>query len=137
MGYATAHNELRNRFNSQWGVTTPIAWPNVKFDVPAPSTYWCRFAISDFTGNEGTQNSIGGITNNNRYTGSVIVQLFGPLDKGNGQLLAYADQVLSIFGNWGGTNIQCRRGYVKDIGPDGQGFYQINVTVPFRRDELF
>lgn len=137
MSYRVAHNALRDRFAVQWANALPVAWPNVSFTVPSPASSWCRFNISDTIDDiAGSQISIGGRTNINRYTGTIIVQLFGPLDKGNGALLGHADTILGIFGNWGGVNIQCRRGFIKDIGPDGNGFYQINVVVPFVRNEI-
>lgn len=134
MGYLTQHNELRTRFNTMWGSTTPIAWANAEFTPPSPPSPWVRFVVSD---GQSTQTTVGASTNNHRHYGVVYVQIFVPLDAGDSVALGYADTIAGIFRNWYGTNITCRQPRIKDVGPEGNGWYQVNVTVSFFRDELF
>jgi hypothetical protein len=66
-----------------------------------------------------------------------MISVFTLLAQGDATALALADAAAGIFRNWGGTNIRCRQPRIVNIGPDGQGWYQINVEIPFIRDELF
>lgn len=131
MSFQVEHNELRTRFSQQIG-TTPVAWPNVAY-VPIVGTLWVRFNVVD---GESTRTTIGATTNNVRSLGLVIVQIFAPLDKGNAAALAKADAVAAIFRDWCGSTVRCRTPSIKEVGPDGNGWYQVNVSVPFQRDEL-
>lgn len=137
MGFETAYNEIRTKFNTDWAARTPIAWPNVQYTPPDNKSYWGTFTIVEAPEQDsGTQISLGATTNANRYAGVIIIQLFAPLNVGDKQILTYADAALNILGNWNGVTVRCRRGTIKNIGSDGQGWYQVNVRVPFIRDIL-
>lgn len=131
MSHKAANNELKGMFNTQWGVKTPIAWPNVDFNQPA--TAWVRFNIIY---GDSQQTDFGGSLHNERTSGVVIIQVFTPLNQGDAEALGLADDVANIFRNWCGTNIRCRTPAIKDIGNDGFGWYQVNVSIPFIYDEL-
>lgn len=131
MSYANAYNELRGRFNTLWGSTTPIAWPNAAFTTPLVP--WVRFTVRS---GEANQLTFGASTNNFRHSGVIIIQVFTLLDTGEALALQHADQIASIFRNWCGQSVRCRTPSVKDIGNDGEGWYQVNVVVPFQWDEL-
>lgn len=126
------HDQLRARFNSQFS-SLPIAWPNVSFTPPEPKSAWVRFNVID---GEQKQTSIGNTTNNHRNVGLVVIQIFTPDNEGDSLALTTADTIAAIFRNWCGTTVHCRASSVKVIGPDGLGWFQVNVTTPFQRDEL-
>lgn len=133
MSFSDEHSQIRERLSSQIG-DTPIDWPNASFSPPDPPSIWLRLSILD---GESFQTTIGAETNVHRSVGIIIVQIFGPANEGDKDTLAMADTVAAIFRNWCGTTVRCRAATVKAIGPDGQGWYQVNVSVPFKRDELF
>lgn len=132
MSYVAEHNEIRTRFNTVWNNTLPVAWPNVEY-TPTVGTPWTRITIFD---NPSAQVDIGSPLKTYRNTGLIIVQIFCELNKGNGTALGYADTVAGIFRNWCGSTVRCRAPHVEDIGNDGHGWYQVNVSIPFVRDEL-
>lgn len=134
MSYESEHNELRSRFNDQWGDTTPVAWPDVTFNPENLTVPWVRFSIQD--GNS-KQLTIGADNNPHRCFGQVSIQIFIPLGQGDATALQLADAAAGIFRNWRGTNIVCRQPLSGAGGPDGQGWYMLPVTIPFHRDELF
>lgn len=139
MSYEAEGNEIRKRFKDQLtalgiNTATRVAWPNVSFTPPNdPKSVWMRLTI---LGGEGTQLTIGASTNAHRFPGIIVVQVFAPTNKGDKDALAMADTVAGIFRNWSGTTVSCGTATVKAIGPDGQDWYQVNVTIPFHRDEL-
>ena len=133
MSEQTANNELRTRFDTVWANRTPVAWPNVTFTPPSPQASWCRFSI---TNGEAQQTTIGSTTNNHRFTGVIYIQVFTATNAGDSVALQRADEAAAIFRNWCGTNIRCREATIKTIGANADGWYQINVSIPYRRDEL-
>jgi hypothetical protein len=136
MSFEDEHNQLRSRFATVMAIvsaTTPIDWPNVKLDPKPKDKVWVRFNIQD----AGTiQTTFGATTNNHRSLGIVVIQVFEPEDKGDAGALAMADTVAAIFRNWGGSTVRCREASKKVVGLDGHGWYQINVNIPFQRNEL-
>jgi len=50
---------------------------------------------------------------------------------------ALAEKVRIIFNNWHSDVVRCNYARVKHVGVDRQGWYQVNVAIPFRRDEEF
>ena len=132
MSFSDEHVQIIQRYADQIG-DIPVAYPNVDFTQPEPKTVWTRINIID---GEMNQTSIGDDLNNHRVIGLVMIQIFGEENKGTGEVLAMADAVTNIFRNWCGTTVRCRAASVKDIGPDGYGWYGVNVTIPFTRNEL-
>lgn len=132
MSYAEAHNEIREHLFMSWADATPIAWPNVNFTPPNPQSSWIRLSISDGDSN---QMELGSNPATIRYAGIIYVQIFTRLDIGDAVALQLADTVKQIFNNWCGVSVRCRAAKIKVIGNDGNGWYQVNVVVPFYRDE--
>lgn len=133
MSLTQQHDELTQAFNLLWADRTPVDWANVQFDMPANGS-WARFRILDGDSNQLT---IGATTNSHRHVGVIVVSLFTELGKGDATIIALADIVADGFRNWIGSYSHCRQPSIKEIGPDGQGWYQINVSIPFSRDELY
>lgn len=133
MSYKDRNIELRTRFDIQWNNRTAVDWPNMKFTYPDPVALWCRFRIS---GGDAQRTTIGDTLNNEKSTGIIYIQLFAPIETGDALIMQRADEAAEIFRNWCGTNIMCRTPVVKEIGPDGLGYYQVNVSIPFVRNEL-
>lgn len=143
MSVLTEHVEIGARLNQQWADYTPIAWPNIAFNAPKvndTNAQWIALFINDDpppAAPGSIQRSIGSPGHNIvRYTGTIIVQCFTALAIGNLPVLTLADKVEQIFNKWEGSYVKCRIATTKDIGPDKNGWYQANVTIPFYRDEL-
>ncbi len=139
MGFSDEHSQLRTRFAAGMlaaSPTTPIDWPNIALDPkPTGDTTWVRFSIVDAI--DGTvQTTFGATTNNHMSVGLVVIQIFTPENAGDAGALAMADTVAAIFRNWGGSTVRCRAASKKVIGLDGHGWYQVNVSIPFKRNEL-
>lgn len=135
MSYAAADAEIRNRLIAIWAGATPIAWPNVSFEPPNPASPWIRFAVID---GDARILELGAnkIKTAHRMPGLIVIQLFDALQAGDGPIRTLADTAAAIFRNWGGATVQCFAATVKTIGDDGKGWYQVNVSIPFTRDEL-
>jgi|SRR6185369_2609672 len=131
MSYLSQHNEIRKRLYDAWGSTTPIAWPNKEFTPPNPQAPWIRLSIND---GEANQINLGSTPSTIRYFGIIYFQVFVVQDKGDTQALTLADQLISYFHNWCGVNVRCRAAKVKIVG-NSDGWFQVNVSVPFYRDE--
>lgn len=127
----TIYTELRTRYNAGW---TPVTteFPNEEFTRPT-NAIWARFTIKQ---NPEEQLDIGSEVKTFRTAGFLIIQLFAPMNTGTIAVRASADTLAGVFRNWSGTTVTCREAAVRDIGNDPNGFYQINVTVPFKTDVL-
>lgn len=132
MGFDTGRKDVETRFQNYWGTTTEVLYDNMT-RVPERGTPWVRLTI-----NEGQSNIIGiADTNLYRNLGVIIVQVFVPEGQGTASARQLADQAAAIFrGAQFGSGITCRAPQLANIGVI-DGWYQINVSVPFFRDEYF
>lgn len=134
MNFNDAEKEIRDFFNTAWATLTPIAWPDVDFTPPS-NTAWVRFNCQE---NDGEQVSMGDPNNNRfRHYGIVTIQIFQA--QGNAGIIARAKAAaaVAVFMGAQTTNgITFRKVYPKQIGNDGNGFYQINVLASFYYDEI-
>ncbi|UXO93744.1 structural protein [Pseudanabaena phage Pan1] len=130
-----AHTAIRQRFETLWGVTTPVQYPNVKFDAPEDAP-WVRLSIIDTDARWASM----GVPDSNieRHLGQVTVQIFVPSGTGEGSATEYADQVKAIFRSWRDATSGLRflvPPYARTIGVDGK-WYQVNVVAPFEFDDF-
>ncbi len=122
---------LQNNFNRN-----EITWDN----VPRPLSddiEWIRPYLSL----ENTENvTIGGINGHLRirYTGSYIIQVFTPLTKATGDIYRVIDKLIKVFNNRNDLDpdIFTYACTVSRVGDEGNGWYQIDVSVPFTADQL-
>lgn len=134
MSYATEANAIRSRFNAEWGVTTPIAWPNVNFTPPSGEP-WVRLEILPSGADQITIGASGGRTF--RHDGMVTVQVFVPSNEGDGEARTLAEQAAVIFRGVTVGTIRFLAPYTTTGGNDGAGWYQVNVWCPYTRDTLY
>ena len=118
----------------------PIAWPGREFTPPATGN-WARLVIRHA---DAFQMELGGNRNQYRHVGVVIVQVFTPLNKGDGTALTLAEVAAQVFRDTrrvaAGTDADIVFGtpLVENIGPDEKdAYYQVNVSIPFNRDAVF
>lgn len=134
MNFDEAEKEIRKFFDTAWGTTTKIAWPDVKFTIPKDKT-WVRFNCVE---SDGSQVSMGSPSNNRfRHFGLVTIQVFQPQLEGSGDAREKATTALAAFMGQQTTNgVVFNNVTANQIGNDGKGFYQINVIASFYYDEI-
>lgn len=112
---------------------TPIAWPNVNFTPPSGA--WVRFNVLD---GEGSWRSIGSPGSNLAgYVGVVVIQVFVPLLSGESTARDYADAAAAIFQGQVISGIRFSPATAQILNTSlADGWHQINVSIPFRRDVL-
>ena len=132
MSSASENTEIRTRFNSLRDQNIPVSWPNEDFTPPTDKTYVKFFILNGET----RIVDIGSPIKTYRSTGVIFLQLLAPPRTGNGLVKSQADTMAAIFRSWCGSSVRCRAATVKEIGLDADGWYQVNVKIPFQRDEL-
>ena len=134
---ATAENTaIRTLFNAGWGSTTPIAYENEEFDTPSDGeTSYVSLVIRP---DDAFQHEIGSTRVTFRHPGLIFVMIFSPPDKGNAVALALAEQAAVIFRRQRSTftdgRILYRAPSTKPIGITDEGWFHVNVVIPYVRD---
>jgi len=129
MSYAAERQSIEQRFQQYWQTETPIAYQNVPF-TPPEQTAWVRVHVLP-----GASGRIE-MSNNPRFRcrGIIDVTIFLPLDTAVGRGDELVDTVVPIFRASQFDGITCRSADVAHQGVRN-GWYQINVTIPYFRDE--
>ena len=144
MSSKTAFETLAGAFSTGWKTLksagppavyeakTPIAWPNVNFTPPSGA--WVRFNVLD---GEGSWRSIGSPGSNIAgYVGVVVIQVFVPLLSGESTAREYADAAAATFQGQTIGGIRFSLATFSLSNSVANDWYQMNVSIPFRRDEL-
>lgn len=125
-------------FVAGWsGQTAPYTFDNEEFDSSSRDTF-VRVAVRFF---DSTLGALGGpgVSGQRKYTrnGAVFVQCFCREGKGSrpADLLAEAASDIYEGNTFLSSQIRINDVPVTEIGPDGEGFYQINVEANFEYDE--
>lgn len=138
MNFKEAEDEIRAHFSAAMlagGFTASyIAWPDVEFTIPEGQT-WVRFNCQE---NDGSQVSMGSPgANRFRQFGIVTIQIFQPLGQGSNDARTKAVIALGAFrGEVTTNNIHFFDVAGRQVGNDGNGYYQINVVASFYYDEI-
>ena len=137
MTAVTENTAIRTIFNTGWGATTPVAYENEPFTPPTDASY----AVLNVKPDDAFQNEIGSPGVQFRHPGLIFVMIFSPPDTGNNAALALADTAAAIFRRKRSTIVDGRILYrspsIKPIGLTDEGWFQVNVTIPYIRDEFF
>ena len=146
MTYKAELDSLAGAFNTGWvkvksagppvvyEVRTPVAWPNVAYE-PTTGVSWARFTVIN---GEAQQVSAGAPGNNIvRHVGMAVVQIFVPLHQGEGAARELGDHVITLFRGLTLAGYRFKPAYVSAQNTAvAEGWHQLNVTVPFTRDEF-
>ena len=133
---ATIRKAFDKHLSNNWNVNL-ITWDNTARPLEQ-DTEWIR----PFLSVDDSENvTIGGLSGQwrIRHTGTYIIQLFSPINKGAGDINRAADQLLKAFNNLNtelDENIYTYACTADRIGDEGNGWYQINISVPFTADQL-
>lgn len=121
---------------------TPIAWENKQFTPPNKAAY-VRLTVRNSEGLRLTFGDLDGVADY-RYPGIVFVQVFVPEDTGDKDARKLADAAAAIFRSktlnmMDGVTlkgvIRMRTPRVDVIGAR-DGYFQMNVMIPYVRDEV-
>lgn len=130
-----ARNAIYNRFIGQWGSTTQFTFDNEAFDTNdiAVDESYIRVVVRTSVG---PQQTLGPVNSRIfRRTAQIIMQVFTPTDVGTASADSLGQQARAVFEGASFDGIDCFNAIVNEIGPDG-AYYQMNVTVDFRYDEI-
>lgn len=134
MGYKGEFETLAGVFEAGWNGATPIAWGNLDFTPVTPLAPWVRFSVLPGEAFHATAGAPG--ANIVRHPGLITVQVFVPLNSGSVEALGLADDVAEIFRGYSSVGIRCGAPWITHVGGAGDdGWYQVNVNIPFVRDE--
>lgn len=137
VGYADENTAIRTLFNAGWGSTTRIAYENEKFVPQAGESFVSLHIRPDDASQMELGDSIGV---HFRHPGLIFVMVLCPPDKGNAAALKLADQVADIFRRQSSTFTNGRILYsaptVTPLGITDEGYFQVNVVIPYVRDSF-
>jgi hypothetical protein len=130
MSAATKHAAIRAYFASRWtslGDGTTVVYENLDY-TPVTDTAYIVFGIrpveSDWVAS-GWTDSIG----------AVVIAAMTPANEGPEAAETLAATVASCLARQSSGGVQFDAATVENIGPDGQGWYQVNVRTPYYYDE--
>lgn len=133
MNFSDATKAMRSYFHGEWGGLTPVAYDDVPFEKPDEEP-WVRFTIRH---NEGYQASIGNPgSNRHRREGVIFAQVFTPEGNASKNAREFADTIMSMFIGVNHEGIHFHNVVPREIGNDGLGWYQINVSISFWYDQI-
>jgi hypothetical protein len=132
---------VEQRFTTAWAAATPIAYENVPFlepgadagtDPQSAASSWVRITVRE--GDEETV-TVGNIAKV-RVVGMVFIDVFSPMGIGTATPRGYAETAAQIFRRVFVDGVQFRAPMVVALGDRGEGWWQIQVQVPFWWDRI-
>lgn len=136
VGSVEENTAIRTLFNAGWGNTTEIAYENEPFTPPSDESYVSLVIRPD----DAFQHEIGSTQVTFRHPGLIFVMIFSPPDKGNAVSLALADTAAAIFrrqtSSFTDGRILYRAPTITPIGITDEGYFHVNVVIPYLRDSF-
>lgn len=133
MNFDQLRQNLEPTFETGWGTTTPIAWQNGGNPAEDLNISWVRFSIVP----RQSRNAVIG-SEVPRLVGTIVIQIFVPLDSGLGEAWRLADSVNAVLQNQNISGILTYASHVENIGEGmrrvkdvEQGYHQFNVKIPY------
>lgn len=133
MTFAVCAKDIETRFSANWTATRWTTDGDNSFKPPINSA-WVRLVMVDGLTD---QISLGNAPRFRHY-GTIVFQIYVPESSGARVARTHADTIAVIFRNkyFGNPIISCGSPRLTNIG-ENQGWYQINLSVPFYWDEDF
>ena len=131
MSAATKHAAIRAYFASRWtslGDGTTVVYENLDY-TPVTDTAYIAFGIRPVESAwvaSGWADSIG----------AVVIAAMTPANAGPEAAETLASTIATCLGRQLDSGVQFDEATVENIGPDGQGWYQVNVRVPWYYQEV-
>jgi len=134
VGSVDENTAIRTLFNTGWASATAIAYENEPFTPPKNASFVKLFIKPD----DAFQHEIGSTKVTFRHPGLIFVMVFSPPDKGNAATLVLADNAAEIFRRQSSTftdgRILYRAPTITPIGITEEGYFHVNVVIPYIRD---
>ena len=144
---------IESYFSTNWGTTTPLKFENTPFIQPGTQNRtrqsWVALFIRETMGGRASI----GTPSLHRYVGTIIVQVFTDLNIGTKTARDLASQVADLWRDVTITGVGTTNGiiaigghhdgafntepHIAVVGDDTNGWFQMNVTVRYRRDDIF
>lgn len=104
-----------------------VARDNLNFKPPLRGL-WCRVSI------QGGINFAASISNApcTREVGNVTIQIFDRENAATGTMKTFADLLARHFAYYQTDNLELLTPSLINVGIDGNGFYQMNLIIPYR-----
>jgi hypothetical protein len=126
---------FETRLFDNWSETR-IAFDNINFKLGEDS--FIRLTINE---GESSQITLGPAPNLHRGVGITTIQIFVPDGSGTTQIRTWADQLIALFKSQketsGQASVTTLSPHARRVGTDSDGWYQMNVNVPFRYEDFF
>lgn len=123
-------------FKAAWD-TQPsyaVTWNDVPAAPPGTDVIWARPTVRHATGRQSSLSGEIGLRKF-QHTGTVFVQIFGPVGDGLKQVYSAANLVKNAYEDSRHENLWFRNVRLNEIGENG-GFQQFNVLADFLYDEV-
>jgi hypothetical protein len=120
---------IENHIGSNW-TTTPVLYTG---EPPQHANEWIRVRITDLRSD---QASMGSSAVKYRHFGILIIEIYVTEQTGSGVATRYGDTLAALFRGETVGDALFRAPVVRQIGRD-EGWYRVNVEIPFQRDECF
>jgi hypothetical protein len=134
VGAVEENTAIRTLFNAGWGSTTAIAYENEPFTPQSDEPYVSLIIRPD----DAFQHEIGSTKVTFRQPGLIFVMIFTPPDQGNAGAIALGEKAAVIFRRQSSTftdgRILYRAPSVQPIGITDEGWFHVNVVIPYLRD---
>ena len=135
MALATIQDTLFDRFKDQLALSAysalPVSYPNLKFTPPSNSE-WLRVQLEPADSHTA---SLSAGMQRFRSVGLLVIGVFIPVGESNADALAIADAIAAFYRGATLSGLSLQAPSISRVG-SAQGFYQYNVIVPYRYDDL-
>lgn len=136
VGSVEENTAIRTLFNTGWAGATAIAYENEPFTTPDDASFVKLFVKPD----NAFQHEIGSENVTFRHPGLIFVMIFSPPDQGNAASLVLADNAAAIFrrqtSSYTDGRILYRAPTITPIGITEEGYFHVNVVIPYIRDSF-
>lgn len=133
MTHAQLRQFIEARIAANW-TSTPVTYDNLDY-APAQGASWVRVTILDGAGNRISLGASGANVALTRFVGVVVVSIFTPGAIGTATARAYADTLDTLFRDVSADGIIYGTPYLTAVGRS-EGWYQLNITIPFQWDDV-
>jgi len=134
VGSVEENTAIRTLFNTGWAGATEVAYENEPFTPPKNASFVKLFVKPDLA----FQHEIGSTKVTFRHPGLIFVMIFSPPDQGNAATFALADAADAIFrrqtSSYTDGRILYRTPTITPIGITDEGYFHVNVVIPYIRD---
>lgn len=117
---------LADNWRDGEALKTPVAWPNQPFEVPAGEAFVRPTVKPGQTFESERGDDALGLR-----TGSLILGVFVPSGTGTAEACRLAGDLEALYRRQTLSGVLTGEPSTADVGDDGQGFYQLSITVPF------